>query len=251
MIPEVAGDRMTKPTSYRPTVRKIRAARDRSETKIGFLTLDWRLNASALIAVILSVVTITLQLHGYWRGARTNLHSAEKVILRISEAGAVRIGARMAYTNDGSQRYNALIQSEKLSFVLGNQEYWQWAENRGTFARQGKGLVFKDERDAPPFIVPAMDLVSHESHFAARERPERSNPWADWLPKDKFIKMLDEILQKGEGNMKITFYTTAKQISGFNAGEETVLSTSCTITIDKGLRDRMELHGWASRTCIH
>ncbi|GAB3383912.1 hypothetical protein [Lysobacter fragariae] len=222
------------------------------ETRLGFFTLDWKLNVSALLAVVLSVSTLMLQAWGYWQGAVVTVQPAQRLYL-VTDNEAIRIGARMVYTNDGTERYNALVLSESVVMSLGENRFVQWAEERGRFAeetREGaKHAVLLDARDAAPFVVPGMQLVTHDAYFAARERSPPEKQWVDYLPRERFVQLLEQALQDRAGSVDFTFVAKTRQISGFFAGKESTLVTRCSITLDRGLINRMRADQWTSRSC--
>jgi hypothetical protein len=226
--------------------RSSQAESSTSETKIGPVSLDWKINVTALVAFVISLSALTLQAMGYWRGSVVSLHRAEKVLIN-SDGNAVRFGSRMVYTNDGGSGYNALILRESVTLRIGKHEYRQWAEERGTFGVDAGVPVLKDAEDAAPFMVPAMQLVSHESYFAARERGTGADRWSDRLTREQLVQLLET--ETIPGALKFTFEARSREISGFDAGEEETLSTTCTITLDEGLIRRLANEGWSSRSC--
>jgi hypothetical protein len=212
------------------------------------MTFDWKINVTAALAFCISVSALILQLMGYWKGASVTLHPAEKLYIN-SDNAIVRIGTRMVYTNDGDAGYNALILKESVFVRFDKEAYEQWAEERGTFNTENGVLVLKSAVDASPFIVPAMQLVSHEAYFAAREDSSQKNPWKSRITQKDFVQLLEAAYGNGVRTVEFEFQSISRAISGFNAGHEKSLKTTCLVTLDKGLIDRMKNEGWISRSC--
>lgn len=219
-----------------------------TETRIGPVTLDWKVNVTAIIAFLFSASALYLQVAGYWKGAVPKLHPVDKVLIN-TDGSVIRIGARMMYTNDGNSGYNALILMETASFHLGNDEYRQFAEGRGTLGIDDKTKrpSLQGVEDAAPFMLPSMQLVTHESYFAPREQNSKLNPWKNRVKRDDFVRMLQS--ERRRGIVEFTFRAKSRQMSGFNAGNEESLTATCVITLDDGLIRRMKNEGWTSRSC--
>lgn len=218
------------------------------ETKLGPVTLDWKVNVTAVVAFLVSVSALLLQAMGYWKGAIVMVHPADKVLINTDNS-TIRVGARMVYTNDGATSYNAVILRESVSFRLNDDEYQQWSEERGTFSVEKSGPLLKNAADASPFVVPAMQLVTHEAYFAAREHSSDTNPWKNRITREQFVQMLETEYSRGIRKIEFIFRSISREISGFKAGDEKLLTTTCFITLDDGLIRRMKNEGWASRSC--
>jgi hypothetical protein len=221
-----------------------------SQTALGPITVDWKVNVTALVAFLFSVSALFLQGLGYWKGAVVTLHPADKVLI-ATDGNMVRIGTRMVYTNDGATGYNALVLKELVTFSLNQHEYEQYAEARGAFDmdKTRREPVLVGSVDAAPFTIPAMQLVSHESYFAAREAHVDAQRWRYFLRRAQFIQELEGALKSGTRTVKFSFLSKTRQIAGINAGKERTLSTTCLISLDTGLLNRMKNEGWASRSC--
>jgi hypothetical protein len=219
-----------------------------AETRVGPITLDWKINVTAIAAFFLSVFALLLQAMGYWEGAVTTLQPTENLYI-TTNGSVLHVGARMVYTNDGASGYNSVILGESVTLRLGQNEYKLWSENRGTFAVDNGEPVLVNSVDAAPFIVPAMQLVTHESYFAARERRSAAGRWKDRITREQFVRLLETEHARGEQKIDVTFQAKRRDISGLHAGKERMLSTRCSTTLDPDLISRLRNEGWASRAC--
>ena len=219
-----------------------------AETRVGPVTLDWKINVTAIVAFFLSVFALLLQAMGYWEGAVTTLQPTDNLYI-TTNGSVMHVGARMVYTNDGASGYNAVILGESVSLRLGQDKYMLWSENRGTFAVDNGEPVLRNSVDAAPFMVPAMQLVTHESYFAARERRSVADRWKDRITREQLVRMLEAEHARGERKIDVTFQAKDRDISGLHAGKERMLSTRCSTTLDLDLISRIRNEGWASRAC--
>lgn len=218
------------------------------ETNIGPITIDWKVNFTALVALLFSVPALILQAKDYLKGSVVTLHTIDKVMIN-TEGQMIRFGVRMVYTNDGASGYSALLMKETMTLHIGKAKYQQWAEERGTFSVEGEKLVLKNRVDAAPFVVPAMQIVTHEAYFAPRENRLENDPWKNWIRSSQIVPMLQDAHKLGIRKIDFVFMAEGREVSGYRAGKKIVLKSTCEITLDNGLINQMKNRGWASRSC--
>ncbi len=161
------------------------------------LTLDLKLNVSALVAVVLSISSLVIQGVQILRGPQVTLSAGERVNLvryvppATPDAPYLIVNARLDYVNTGAVGRDAIIASERLVMDfddLGTYEY-RWLHFEMFVPDDSGGPKAQVSDIAHSFPVPGGSAATHQTTFvylsgsAARTPEVKSAPvlWSDFL----------------------------------------------------------------------
>ena len=214
------------------------------------ITIERRVDVVAILAFLLALFAAGNQLVAYLQGANVVLIPPEQILLRFvptddqqDNREYLTINARMAYVNSGSQGYNAVLQKERVSFVVGQQkyvQYWHSEQNITDLDHDGK-LEVSHVGEARPWPINAGNALSREITFVPfpKHCPDKS---CNVDENFTFRKPgLNEILKQNEVSFEFSYKLY---------GEADFVSVKCVVAIDDRVKsDLTNARGWTAPPC--
>jgi hypothetical protein len=219
---------------------------------------DWRLSGFvisrrsdfvAFAALVISIVTASIQLSGYIKGAQLKLLPPDQVFIvkdaAPGEEPRARFGATLIYVNTGEKGYNAIIRRELVHVVIAGKDYEQGWDEFVTF----DGFTPNKPEPAKPFSVDGGDATSHQTYFIPwpKRCPIPAHGPCDVLENHihwgQFMGELNRLLHDGQREFEFKFAVEV-------INDKPPMPVSCKIEIDdKTVKTINQFHGY-NPTCF-
>lgn len=196
------------------------------------ISVDWRFDAVALAALILSLFAALAQLLAWASGPSVKLITPDRVALYLDMAPDkssmfVRVGADMSYANVAQAPYGTLVTAERVILSIGKAQSHQRWNAFGTIDRDG----LKQTGTSAPQALPGQSAVTHFTLFTpvpvdCPEGASACSPMSDYLTAQQFANRLRSARQ-------LHFEFQIELIGG------KLLSTTCYVPLKKAAAEQL------------
>jgi hypothetical protein len=197
------------------------------------IKIERSIDVIAVLGFLLALITATVQLTAYLKGANLILLPTDQVLIQCDHDSGdyVRFVARMSYFNKGSPGYSSVIQRETLRYRLKGKIHEQVWQMFATFDYGKSGLEIVDKESAHPDVVDGGSGLSHETYFAPH--PDVVGSFVKW---DEFL-----------GDLKKSSELELELVSQIYGDEPRVMR--CKIKITPGLLLALETRLMSAPPC--
>lgn len=204
----------------------------------------------AASAFLLAAVSALFQISQFLRGADLSIVPPDQVMIIFDDGRYnpnsqryMRIAARMAYVNTGTEGFNSTIRRESVSFTIGDSRYVQYSQSVSAFWDPENDGILNTEHisGAGPRSINAGGSLSREIYFTpypvrCPEEQEDCDPFVQYL-------LFSDIIQILWNKPEITFTFTSSLIG------ESPISTFCTVELTRLVREQLVRQGWSAPVC--
>jgi hypothetical protein len=194
--------------------------------------IDWRFDAVALAALILSLFAAFAQVLAWASGPSVKLITPDRVGLYLDmtpdqSSTFVRVAADMSYANVAQAPYGTLVVAERVILSVAGVESRQRWNAFGTISRDG----VKQTGTSAPQALPGQSAVTHFTLFTpvpvdCPDGASGCDPLADYLTAPQFANAL-------RSARELRFQFQIELIGG------KVMSTSCTVPLKQAAKEQL------------
>jgi hypothetical protein len=219
------------------------------------ITFDPKINPLALIALLISLGTLSWQIGNYLAGPEVELFAPDQVVIASSavagfpnrEGGPyAHIFGRMSYVNAGAAGYNATVRRESaLISIPGRapfEQRWYRFVSADATGTDGNNLTVEKLADAGPFPLPAGSSTTHLTLFQpwphrCASRDAACDQRQNYVTWDKFLE-----LTKDQREFDIQFVAET-----YDAEPRVV--AKCKVKLSERSYAGLMSRSWASPAC--
>ena len=214
------------------------------------IELNKRTDLIAIVALMLSVLTAVgssfYYIYALMKGADVDIYLSDQITINSEEFSKnekkyLRMGATVAVSNFGEIGYDAIVKQIRVmvNFSDGSEYEQKWTQFVTFFIEDG-ALKRGPSAAAIPLQIKGGSALSRDVYFTPfRKRcaSEKScDEWGNYLLWKDFVGKLK--VEEDIGIVVTVFFMNQKP-----------LTTSCTITIDQHLIDRLAKVDWHPPSC--
>ncbi|WP_135077873.1 hypothetical protein [Terasakiella sp. SH-1] len=216
--------------------------------KFPYIEIDLKTDILAFAAFVMALGGVLVQGYHFVRGAQVTLFPPEQVIMIFyqyhpkDEKRYLRLGARVAYTNDGETGHNAVVEKETISFELDGVRYEQQWQSVHKFTGTEASVKTEYISEAKPEPIQAGNAISREIYFAphsircTQKQPD-CNVEKNYLTGIDFLNGIAGLEQ-----LKITISSKLFDV-------KKPIRVSCLIDVDTALIGKLAAFGSAAPSC--
>jgi hypothetical protein len=218
-------------------------------------TIERKINIPAVIALVISAITLGWQISNYLAGPEVELFAPDQIVIASSEVARfpnreggpyAHIFGRMSYVNAGAAGYNATVRRESAIVSIPGrapfEQRWYRFVSADATGAEGNSLTVKKISDAGPFPLAAGSSTTHLTLF--QPWPHRCtikdaacDPRQNYITWDQFLE-----LTKDQREFDVQFVAETYD------AEPRVVAT-CKVKLSERSYAGLMSRSWASPAC--